>query len=210
MPQLAAAISAIAALSQSEWELAAETLAQLLFSVDAVDLLLGLEESPRNGLSVDVALASWLAYRSFDVTNLLPSVTAPTLVLHNRGDRVVHFAYGVELAERIPNARFQLIDGDSHSVLRDATAPLAQAEIVGFLGAGAPDSTKPDGSQPSLTGPQLRVLRLLASGLSSREIANNLVLSERTVQRHITSLYTKLGVHNRVEAATIANTLLAR
>jgi len=53
-----------------------------------------------------------------------------------------------------------------------------------------------------LTERQVQVLRLIAKGKTNREIAEELVLSERTVQRHIASLYTKIGARNRAEATT--------
>jgi DNA-binding NarL/FixJ family response regulator len=57
---------------------------------------------------------------------------------------------------------------------------------------------------PALSTRQLQVLRLIAEGKSSREIAAALVLSERTVQRHIAELYTRINVHNRAEATAFA------
>ena len=48
------------------------------------------------------------------------------------------------------------------------------------------------------------MLRLLATGRSNAAIAARLVLSERTVEHHIASIYRKLGVGGRVEAAAYA------
>ena len=55
-----------------------------------------------------------------------------------------------------------------------------------------------------LTAREVEVLRLIAHGKSTREIANELVLSARTVQRHISNLYAKINVRNRVEATAFA------
>ena len=52
---------------------------------------------------------------------------------------------------------------------------------------------------------ELEVLRLLAAGRSNREIAEALFLSARTVERHLTHLYTKLGVRGRAEAIVFAH-----
>jgi DNA-binding NarL/FixJ family response regulator len=49
------------------------------------------------------------------------------------------------------------------------------------------------------------VLRLLAQGLSDAQIAEHLVISPRTVNRHITSLYSKLGVSSRAAATRFAH-----
>lgn len=45
---------------------------------------------------------------------------------------------------------------------------------------------------------------MVASGQSSKEIAANLVLSARTVERHIQNVYTKIGAHGRAEATSFA------
>ena len=55
-----------------------------------------------------------------------------------------------------------------------------------------------------LTERQWEVLRLLSQGKSNREIAQSLVLSERTVQRHIADIYVKIDARNRSEATAFA------
>ncbi|MCE7938640.1 DNA-binding response regulator [bacterium] len=55
-----------------------------------------------------------------------------------------------------------------------------------------------------LTRRELQVLALLAEGRTNPEIATALFLSEKTVAHHITAIFEKLGVSNRVEAATYA------
>jgi LuxR family maltose regulon positive regulatory protein len=57
------------------------------------------------------------------------------------------------------------------------------------------------------TESELRVLRLLASGLSQREIGNELFLSSNTIKSHARSLYRKLGVSSRDEAVARAREL---
>jgi DNA-binding NarL/FixJ family response regulator len=52
----------------------------------------------------------------------------------------------------------------------------------------------------ALTARQIDVLSLLAKGKTTREIARTLVLSERTVERHIADVYAKIGARNRAEA----------
>ena len=51
---------------------------------------------------------------------------------------------------------------------------------------------------------QNEVLQLIAAGKTNREIADALVLSERTVQRHIADIYLKIDVRNRAEATAYA------
>ena len=56
----------------------------------------------------------------------------------------------------------------------------------------------------SLTQREHDVLALLASGSTNQQIAAQLHLSAKTVERHLSNLYRKLGVANRTEAATYA------
>ncbi len=58
-----------------------------------------------------------------------------------------------------------------------------------------------------LTYREQEVLELLAQRLSAKEIAQRLVISDRTAKRHTANIYQKLGVNNRREAITMANTL---
>jgi DNA-binding NarL/FixJ family response regulator len=55
-----------------------------------------------------------------------------------------------------------------------------------------------------LTARETDVLGLLVSGRSNPEIADVLFISRRTVTTHITNIFAKLGVSNRVEATTAA------
>src|SRR3546814_434176 len=55
------------------------------------------------------------------------------------------------------------------------------------------------GDKPQLTDRETEVLRLVAKGLSYKQIAERLVLSHRTVQNHVQNTLRKLQLHNRVE-----------
>jgi DNA-binding NarL/FixJ family response regulator len=63
--------------------------------------------------------------------------------------------------------------------------------------AAAPATADP--SAPRLTERETEVLRLVAKGLSYKQIAARLALSHRTVQNHVQNTLTKLHLHNRVE-----------
>jgi ATP/maltotriose-dependent transcriptional regulator MalT len=67
-------------------------------------------------------------------------------------------------------------------------------------------SARDDGSSPlpEVTPRELEVLRLLADGLTNRQIAGRLVVSEHTVHRHVTSILRKLDLPSRTAAAAYA------
>lgn len=56
------------------------------------------------------------------------------------------------------------------------------------------------GEEAGLTPRENEIIRLLAEGLSARQISKRLTLSERTINTHVANLYRKLGVSNRIEA----------
>lgn len=56
----------------------------------------------------------------------------------------------------------------------------------------------------SLTAREREILALLIEGRSNADIAERLVLSEKTVRNHLSGIFEKLGVGNRVEAAALA------
>ena len=140
------------------------------------------------------------ASSEIDVTDLLPSVTVPTLVAHARGESAVPFAEGRLLAAGIPGARFLPLEGRNHILLADEPAwPAFLAGLREFLGA----EEMPAGDEFEDLSPREReVLRLVADGLSNEEIGERLFLSVRTVERHLSNVYAKLRVSGR--AARVA------
>ncbi len=69
------------------------------------------------------------------------------------------------------------------------------------VGVGVPVATRTAGT---LTGRELQVLRLVATGMANRAIAAELLLSEKTVARHLSNIFTKLDVSSRSAATAYA------
>jgi DNA-binding NarL/FixJ family response regulator len=73
------------------------------------------------------------------------------------------------------------------------------------LAAGPPDGPAGgDGGAPQLTEREIEILRMVATGLSYKQIATRLVISHRTVQNHVQNTLGKLQLHNRVELVRYA------
>ena len=83
--------------------------------------------------------------------------------------------------------------------------------VAKLLAAFVGDSPFPAQASVSLPEPlsqrEREVLKLIAAGLTNREIAETLVISPETVKKHTGAIYSKLGVSNRTEAAAKAREL---
>jgi DNA-binding NarL/FixJ family response regulator len=84
------------------------------------------------------------------------------------------------------------------AVFTPGLAGLVLGEYRRLAARPAPEAT------PRLTERETEVLRLVAKGLSYKQIAERLVLSHRTVQNHVQNTLNKLQLHNRVELVRYA------
>ena len=105
----------------------------------------------------------------------------------------------------IAQACTQIGDADTAALELDAAR-----DVLFRLGA-APDLARIDsltrkraGAEHGLTPREVEVLRLVARGRSNREIGTALVISERTVARHVQNIFAKLGVSSRASASVFA------
>ena len=153
--------------------------------------------------------------RPSNVEPLLPLISSPALVLASQGNdrEVVPGAPGryERLAAAIPGARLVGLPGrlSAWYAMDGSDPPLVTAinDFIASVGLASPPGSSPssDGPLPSpLTERETEVLRLIAAGCSNQEIAVALVLSVRTVERHINHIYDKIGVHNRAQATAYA------
>jgi DNA-binding CsgD family transcriptional regulator len=80
--------------------------------------------------------------------------------------------------------------------------PFLRAGEAELASAGLRPRAGGDSGLPGLTSQELRVARLVASGLSNREAAAQLYLSPKTVEYHLAHAFTKLGVRSRHQLIT--------
>ena len=83
-------------------------------------------------------------------------------------------------------------------------APSVTRRLLERFAHTLPGEEKPPPELTSLTERELEVLTLLAGGLSNAELAQRLFLSETTVKSHISSVFRKLGLRDRVQAVVLA------
>ena len=102
-------------------------------------------------------------------------------------------------------ARAEFLDAVRRTASGDAvfTAGLAGL-VLGEYRRLASTAAAPAAEPPRLTERETEVLRLVAKGLSYKQIAERLVVSHRTVQNHVQNTLSKLQLHNRVELARYA------
>ena len=84
--------------------------------------------------------------------------------------------------------------------------PVAQSALIEAAGAGARPARSPASLPDDLTPREAEVLALVAEGLSNREIASALVVSEATVKTHINHVFAKIGARDRAQAVHYAYT----
>jgi predicted ATPase/DNA-binding CsgD family transcriptional regulator len=90
---------------------------------------------------------------------------------------------------------------DAITYAQEAVEPLHLLSAPQETASGPPAPLEPAG----LTPREIEILRLIAAGKSNQEIANELTLSVRTVERHISNIYEKIGIYgNTARAAATA------
>ncbi len=164
------------------------------------------DELERRSTSPETAARLSLARAEVDATELAPQVRCPSLVVHADHDEAVPFAEGRALAALIPGARLVPLPGRNHILLADEPAwPAFLASLDDFTGV-KPVSQLPHQAvtHAPLSDRELEVLRLAAAGCSNEEIAARLFLSVRTAERHLSHIYTKLGLSGRSARAAAA------
>jgi pimeloyl-ACP methyl ester carboxylesterase/DNA-binding CsgD family transcriptional regulator len=139
-----------------------------------------------------------------DVVDLLPQVTAPTLVLHAREDAVTPLGQGQRLASAIPCAQFVELDSKNHILLEHEPAwGRFKAAVCEFMGTAA-QPMREDPAFDALSPREREILALIAEGLGNVEIAGRLSISDKTVRNHVSNVFDKLGVWTRAQAIVFA------
>lgn len=119
----------------------------------------------------------------------------------------------VSASEDAPVVRHALGLGAAGFIPKSSSLPQMVEAIAAILAGDswAPDVPEADddlaGRVASLTPSQLRILEGLKAGRLNKQIAFDLGVSEATIKAHLTSVFRKLGVHNRTQAVILAKSL---
>lgn len=185
--------SALRELINANWRIAAQSIAAVACrgaapsDVDTFSAVLQASATPAMTIALQDAAVAERAQLD------LGALRVPTLVLHRRRDPLVSAQEATIVAGQIPDARLEILDDEPHVHCVGDVATLAD-RILAFTsgGRGAPTA--------QLSAREAEVLELIATGASNVEVAERLVLSVRTVERHLLNAYTKLGTRSRSDA----------
>jgi pimeloyl-ACP methyl ester carboxylesterase len=159
-----------------------------------------LDDMQQASSSGEMAARLWLSVAEADVSDAAGRITQPALVLHARHDRAVPYEEGRRVASLFANGRLVTLETDNH-ILQDGEPAWAVflSELRAFLGTEERSVDLSD-----LSERELDVLALVAEGLDNDEIGARLFISVRTVERHLSNVYVKLGVSGKAARAAAA------
>jgi DNA-binding CsgD family transcriptional regulator/pimeloyl-ACP methyl ester carboxylesterase len=201
-------------LAISDWETFTETYAHLAMGWTEGDAAHRFAKVMRESVDPQMFLrqVSETRVSVADLEEVARRVRVPTLVLQRKmrlaADRVAR------LVAALPDARLKIFEGESTvPYIGDVDAVVdAMATFAGIRGPAMPRDRAILQFPPQAgerTGIQLtlrerEILKLVAAGLSNQEIASELVLSVRTVERHLYNVYDKIGVSGKSARAAAA------
>lgn len=197
---------------ETDWETFSETVAHSLVGWDQPETARRYARLIREGIAQERMLPLVSALHDLNVSHLLPEVRCPTLVLHRPATMMLPPGSAERVAATIPDCRLALFEGTSSAPnIGDWRA--VDRTIAAFLGAtpastnGAPRNRslrllrmKSD----ALTPREREIVDLVVQGMTNRQIAVELYLSEKTVGNHVGRILTKLDLHSRTQIAAYA------
>ena len=206
---------ALLSLIEQDWDMFADTAAHQWLGWSAGEAGRAMADGIRGAVTPRIARATLQAASATDVTEQLPNVAAPTLVLHRRDMAQIPVDLSRSLAKELPRGRLVVLDGAQPALFMEDSAAVvgmlidffcdgiepAEEAPQGMLEGAAGHSAPPPGG---LSRREREVLRLLAAGESNRQIARRLGPSPHTVERHVANLYRKIGARGRADATAYA------
>jgi predicted ATPase/class 3 adenylate cyclase/DNA-binding CsgD family transcriptional regulator len=171
------------------------------------------EQADRDAHDALASLPEGFALGTSDILECLATL-AGDAGSHREAARLFGAAHGIR--QRIGAVRFKVWDPGyegSIAALRNTMgeadfesawaegAAMSTEEAIAYAQRGRGQRKRPTNGWASLTPAELDVVRLVTEGLGNSDIATRLFVSPRTVQSHLTHVYTKLGLTSRVQLA---------
>lgn len=159
-------------------------------------------ENGRTRAQAESSLLEALAYQAeSNLMMAIPALTESLNLGHTKGFRRLFLDEGSRLAVLLQAALPSIHNRTLSLFAATLIHSLPVEAAAGLTTAGLLVQVEP------LSQQELRVLRLLAAGLSNTDIARELVVSNNTVKTHVKSIYRKLNVKSRDEARQVAREL---
>jgi predicted ATPase/class 3 adenylate cyclase/DNA-binding CsgD family transcriptional regulator len=148
------------------------------------------------------------------IPDILECLAALAMNAGNHREAARVFGAAQAMRDRMGSVRFKVYDASYETgvaALRDAMgekgfdaawaegAALSVEEAIAYAQRGRGQRKRPGSGWASLTPTEHQVVQLVSQGLANNDIATRLFVSPRTVQSHLTHVYTKLGVTSRVQ-----------
>jgi LuxR family transcriptional regulator, maltose regulon positive regulatory protein len=161
------------------------------------NLLQTSEDEGRVGMAIEtLALQALAEWRRGGWPSALTGLERALRLAEPEGYLRLFVDLGLPMGRLLQEAR-------SRDIMVDYVARLLDVFGSALASQGAPVQILPE----PLTPREQEILELLAAGLTNREIAGQFVISPETVKKHVSSIYGKLGISNRTEAAALAREL---
>jgi DNA-binding CsgD family transcriptional regulator len=190
------------ALIRADWGLASRAFAQMLYPKGPLDAQESSTKAIRETQSPEMARRYLDYVFSYDIRDDLAKLALPVLVISREGPGkppLIPVETVRLVASAIPGARFVAYDR------APAACPYYEHRIYhGVVCEFLADSGREMHLSPTLTGREVEVLRLVAQGLTNAEIADELVISRNTADRHVSNILAKTGSANRAQAVLYA------
>jgi pimeloyl-ACP methyl ester carboxylesterase len=186
----------VLALVAEHWGLGSDVLADIFAPGADAGTKAAFARYQRDSASASTACEMLALCYRVDIGDALSRVRAPTLVLHRERDRAAPIEQGRALADGIAGARFEVLPGRAHLPYVGDVDAIARA-VRRFL--ALPALRRP--AAPTLTPRQREVAALVADGLTNREIAERLFITERSAESHIERICDRMGFRSRSQIA---------
>lgn len=205
-------LRALRRLAADDWELFARTVAHNLLGWSENEAARQFAEVILAGNSQETLLPLVSAIGQINVWDELPGVRCPTLVQHRPDSGMIPPGIIERVVAGIPDASLALYEGNSTVPYLGDWRTITRG-ILGFLGmqqaARAESSSRRalrllKMKDESLTGRETEIVTLVASGLTNRQIAEELYLSEKTIENHMGRILTKLNLGTRTQLTAYA------
>jgi pimeloyl-ACP methyl ester carboxylesterase/DNA-binding CsgD family transcriptional regulator len=134
-----------------------------------------------------------------DVRDVLSTIVQPTLILHRTDDTWIDVGHARYLAEHIPSASFVALPGTDHRPWLGDTDAIADEVELFVTGRKSRPRRRSSMGVDALSRREREVALLAARGETAAQIAGHLFVSKRTVESHLVSVYSKLGVSSKTE-----------